>query len=189
MEYCKCINSKYVNWKLLIFSLIVISCSFKLDQDSTNRKVLQLFFDTYPFIISDSPTLDQKQVDGELLYYSYHDKINDTLINYSFRISKYDSIVAIGNYAKQYQDELYMYNLLMKEDTVYFFKEDITNPSEKFFIVGKYGYLFMNFGFTDNEIDYYMLYRDSLNKVRGNDLSRLPELNLEERKRFEKLFD
>jgi hypothetical protein len=64
-------------------------------------------------------------------------------------------------------------------DTLFFYSK--TGNLRKF-KVGEYAFRYMNLKLVDDEIKYYMLYEDSLRKVRGNNLPKLPVLNNEQLK-------
>lgn len=85
---------------------------------------------------------------------------------------------SMNRFVKTFSDNQFTYRIYLNDgiDTLYFFytleKED--NPRNRIFIRGKYAFLY-NLGVLDSlESRYYLLHRDSLNKVIGDNLPDLP---------------
>ena len=91
----------------------------------------------------------------------------------------------IDSYTKQFLKASLKHHVAMHQDTFYYYTENAIG--EKQFIIGEYNYKFEQGLLDINELDYYMLYIDSLGKVTGSELPKLPDLSSEEQKRLELL--
>lgn len=103
----------------------------------------------------------------------------DCIESLNYYYYKSEDKIVVDSYSKSYFGNKYLYVLQMdNSDTIYYYKVDRLNYKEgkKVFIVGKYNYLYITGNLESKEEDYYILYKDSLSKVRGNNVSPLPEL-------------
>lgn len=80
----------------------------------------------------------------------------------------------IESYQKNYFSEGKEIELLMKKDTFYCFEQ---LEDKKEFIVGAYNYRFSTMRMKPEELNFYLVYKDSLGRVRGSDLPKLPYLS------------
>jgi len=113
-------------------------------------------------------------------------KISDTtyLLSFSyFKISKYKkdtSFYFIDYYKKNYNDSNFFHELcIQNRDTLYFFKYPLkfypTNSFDKMiFISGKYFYMNKYGKLNSQQREYFDIHKDSLIKIKGNDLPQLP---------------
>ena len=143
---------------------------------STDSNLI-LIKEKYPYVNVSNFALTQKNEVGENTFYSYKGEQNDTILNLSFY--KIDDVITIDKYSKIYKDSLFYFQLLMNNDTIFYYKENV-KTKEKEFYYGEYRYRFMTGLLKMKEMDYYMLYKDSLDKVKGTNLPELPELTKEE---------
>ncbi|MDP3912982.1 MAG: hypothetical protein Q8R96_04500 [Bacteroidota bacterium] len=81
-------------------------------------------------------------------------------------------------FSKNYSigDTIYSIGFENCSDTLYYCKWNKTKEKEKEFIVGKYYWQSLRGQYSVEQSNYYLLKRDSLDKIRGNNLSDLPEL-------------
>lgn len=100
----------------------------------------------------------------------------DTLKSLALFIDKSTDQPQIDGYYKRYFTGSYSVELYMTRDTVYCFKE---TDGSKDFIVGGYNYKFTHMDLEPFELDYYVVHKDSLGKVRGNKLPLLPRMSKE----------
>ncbi|MDA3881315.1 MAG: hypothetical protein PF436_13080 [Prolixibacteraceae bacterium] len=99
--------------------------------------------------------------------------------------------------SQSWEDDQCRYSLQIKEDTTSYYKKDKITK-ERVFYLGEYDFkrtqnevALTAFGDTTvkDDIIYYDLHRDSLSKVRGNNLPPLPTPTGEERKRWEAMYN
>lgn len=170
---------------LLILLLTICSCP-KKEQKVCADNNLELMKSKYPYINVNSLEFTKLMPMYEDTFYLYEGMNSDTLYYLSFYKNK--EIIFIDNYMKEYKDTEFLYKLLMKSDTIYFFKEN-TITGKKDFFVGEYGYKYHNGYLNADEINYYMLYKDSLNQIKGNSLPKLPKLTNEEMELLKRKYD
>jgi hypothetical protein len=175
---------------ITLFSFLFNCCCSQNKNDSKTfySSNLETLKKEYPFINIQNAVLKQKNIMGVDSFYSYKSEILDTLVSFSFY--KTGNKIRIDTYIKEYSDNYKYYNLLMDSDTVYFYKTD-QRTGIKEFIIGEYPYKFMNGQLRIKEMDYYMLYKDSLDQIKGSNLPELPKLTEKEKillkKKLEKL--
>ena len=134
-----------------------------------------------------------KQIDPSLLYHNDHqnwrlvretknewdndyiiEKIDaDTLKILLFLEGKKDGSIKPYEYKKRYPcgDVDTCYLEMTSQDTLFFYRE---HNDKKIFEVGEYAYFFTFMKMDSSEANYYMKYGDSLRKVRGTNLRKLP---------------
>lgn len=100
----------------------------------------------------------------------------DTLKSLSLFVSKETDEVFIDSYIKNYPKNDFKVELVMKTDTFYCYQE---KEGIKEFIIGEYNYRFTNFDLAPEELNYYIIYKDSLGKITGDQLPGLPGLSNE----------
>lgn len=69
-----------------------------------------------------------------------------------------------------------IYHIDIEEDTVFYYTTKELNSLEKTFIIGKYLNDYRYGGMTKGQKCYFKMHKDSLMKIRGNDLPPLPEM-------------
>lgn len=115
------------------------------------------------------------------------EKIDGDTLKTLFFVEGKDGSTFTSEYWKTYPCEKDTCRLVMaSNDTVYFYKE---KDGAKTFYVGEYEYRYIHMLFTNDELDFYRLYEDSLKRVKGNDLPRLPILSEQERKKLDSLLN
>lgn len=81
-------------------------------------------------------------------------------------------------FEKEYTKTDTTYKLIMDTDTLCYFKYPVYDSSQKYFIVGKYYYLFSDpcemERFTICQHSFFQVHLDSLVKIKGNELPELP---------------
>lgn len=181
--------NKYIVFMLLLLS----SCNYGASNKTTNsqNKIdsnLILLKKEYPFVNIDNLTLRRESNFNGEVFFSYAAEGIDTTIALTFY--KKDSNIRLDSYEKKYHDDIFNYYMALESDTdtVLYYKENISS-GEKIFSIGGYRYKFEKALFKDSELNYYRLYMDSLNKVRGNNLPELPELNEREKKLLEEIVE
>ena len=101
----------------------------------------------------------------------------DTVYNILFIITPPDKSYKIGEYKVRYSDDMYNYDLLMDNDTLYYYKES-KNTGHKIFTIGKYYYLFKSPDdrkkLTDCQKVFLIENMDSLKLIRGNFVPEFP---------------
>ena len=98
----------------------------------------------------------------------------DTLKFLSLYVFKETDEVFIDSYNKNYLKDDWQVELVMKVDTFYCFVE---REGFKEFIAGEYNYRFSNFDLSPGELNFYMVHKDSLGRIKGNELPTLPYLS------------
>ncbi len=111
--------------------------------------------------------------------YTVTKRESDTLIKLVYRhynqINKYE----IDQYEKSYWDKNAQYNyyveLDVNLDTLYYYRTSDPTHWIREFMIGGYYFKYRNDLLTKGQKKYYKLHKDSLMRVRGNDLPPLPE--------------
>ena len=111
---------------------------------------------------------------------------NDTLKYVVVALDKNNNAISILQYEKEFPDGVKKYHVVFgRSDTLYCF---YTLGAGKVFVNGEYFYKGSHLGFESDERKYYQLYKDSLNRVKGNNLPKLPPLSKAEEEKYTKLF-
>lgn len=112
--------------------------------------------------------------------YTVLKKDNDTLKVLFFFEGTKDGKINIGGYSKRYNcngaDTCFLRMYL--RDTLFLYSEN--SKKEKTFEVGEYYYRFSYFKMDTAELNYYSKHEDSLRRVRGNNLPKLPYIKKEQ---------
>lgn len=98
----------------------------------------------------------------------------DTLKSLSLYVSKETDEVFIDSYIKNYPKNDFEIELVMKTDTFYCYKE---KAGVKDFITGEYNYRFAHLDLAPEELNFYLVFKDSLGKIKGSSLPSLPFLS------------
>jgi hypothetical protein len=97
----------------------------------------------------------------------------DTLKILLFLEGKKDGSIRPYEYKKRYPcngvDTCFLE--MTSQDTLFYYRE---KEGLKIFEVGEYAYLFTHMKMDSIELDYYLKHEDSLRRVRGNNLPKLP---------------
>ncbi len=101
---------------------------------------------------------------------------NDTLKILDLIVGNQREDIFINRYVKSFRcNERDTCHLEMNaQDTIFFYRQ---NGRVKIFEVGEYTYRYHFFRLENTEIDFYRAHEDSLRKVKGNNLPKLPLLN------------
>ncbi|MBN2669325.1 MAG: hypothetical protein JXR60_08855 [Bacteroidales bacterium] len=170
--------------RILFISTIFITFSCK---ESDNKKSGNLEGNTEDIIITNLKTkFPQVRIDNSILkahhngdfsdglgvfdYYFYEGELGDTAVSLVFYIYLKDTMYRLDTYSKIFEDKEYHYLLEMSQDTLYFFKELKTERGNLIFISGEYNYRYKKGMFSEEEMMYYIQHKDSLSRVRGNNL-------------------
>lgn len=174
-------NFKGLNFYVIFsFCLILMACESKWE--SSLRKV-----DGSPFSFNNYEgwELVQEIKNDDSFDFLLKKKDGDTLKSLLIYLSN-NGEVYVNHYDKKFPcndiDTCYLY--FSSTDTLYYYSQ---RNKVKTFIKGEYAYRFMFMQLKISEKDYYLLYEDSLKKVIGTDLPRLPELNEKEKLQLENL--
>ncbi len=169
---------KYLVSKITL--LLVVVVFYSCDTKRMNKQISN--------IASETKQDDYFNFDWRLKHFFENDEFEyfiadyqkpDTSITLKFKHFKANGKCKIDEYYKRYLDIDDDCNYILKwcYDTLYFYNYDFDNEDwNRKFIVGKYYYLYENNQLNPYQRKYFELYRDSLIKVRGDDLPRLPEL-------------
>lgn len=115
--------------------------------------------------------LSTKEEYPNSVLYNIRKKDSDTTKLLSF--FKSESGLSVKEYLKYYPengDTCYL--KMVSSDTLYFYRQ---RGDTKNFIVGEYGYRYTSMLLEDYELDYYLKHEDSLRRVRGSNLPKLPK--------------
>jgi len=112
----------------------------------------------------------------------------DTLKHIIILLDSNDRPFRVHEYKKNFQvdDKLKYFVRMNSTDTLLAYFEK--NSGDKFFVAGEYYYKFMSLNLDSGQRKYFMLYKDSLTRIRGNDLPELPNLNEKERRQLRAIF-
>ncbi len=127
--------------------------------------------------------INEVYYDWELVDYSKLNSFNryrvskidgDTVKILDFTVS--DSNSEIYGYTKEFPcgeaDTCVLYTD-PPNDTIYYYKR---SNYQNYFYVGEYNFRFINLQLDKSEYDYYLYFKDSLSRVKGNGLPNLPTL-------------
>jgi len=186
----------------LLFPLLLINTLFftACNKADLNRSGLKFVKENYPlipienleFALKDTmPRLGVPHVG--LVYVDTIDGIKAAQLSVDYLPEK-DSFVLYG-YDQHWVDGYYLYVLEMKEDTTLYYRKNLKN-NDNFFYIGEYDFrrtqnevALISFGDTTvkDDIIYYDMHRDSLRKVRGNNLPPLPAPTQEDREQWKSM--
>ncbi|MEO9966253.1 MAG: hypothetical protein ABJF11_10715 [Reichenbachiella sp.] len=121
----------------------------------------------------------------ENLFYSMRKEDGDTSKFLTFFSDKDQQVQKIDSYTKEFYLGEIKHHVCMYEDTFYYYTEN--QFSEKVFIIGEYNFRFSNAQLSPDELGYYVLYRDSLGRIRGHNLPKLPPISEEEREKIKEI--
>lgn len=114
---------------------------------------------------------------------SFESKNGDTLKHVIFSIDSLENATGVIRFTKIFESNGGKFTVRMNaHDTLFSFA--IRNSRDTVFQNGEYYYRFTTFKLDTAQQKYYLLYKDSLMAVRGDNLPVLPSLNGVERKRF-----
>jgi len=164
--------------KKYIFIILFISCS-------SHQKNITIDFSKLRKI---NPIIDEagwKVVKTEkwsnTIEYTLQKKEKDTNELLVFQKLLYDSIFNPGDvkyglviFQKKFKDKKFGYVVSFGSDTNYYYKYYLDRPDSMIFIVGKYLYLAYYHKLSKVQKMYFFAHKDSLKKIRGNDLPDLP---------------
>lgn len=120
-------------------------------------------------------------------FFGLRKQVSDTIISLGFSCLRKDSGIyyIIDGFTKSFEnDDLYHEWSMYNYDTLYFFRRRIGLKNDSVhlvpidsldFTVGKYYYLYLHNGVNLAQQQYFMVHKDSLLKIRGNNLPNLPE--------------
>jgi len=151
---------------LVLMTIPCLSCESKLDRYLKKVDSQALFNNNYK-----DWTINQEITEGEYSIYKYD---GDTLKTLVFVLDNND-VPVINLYEMTFpcnkKDTCFV--KMEGNDTLFYYSQ---NMGVKNFFVGEYVYRWYKSDMGD-EYDYYYLYEDSLRKVKGNNLPKLPSLN------------
>ena len=99
-------------------------------------------------------------------------------LNFNFYKTNDEEFYTIVMFRKTFIDNAFKHYVYFgkQNDTLYHYKTPINDSKEKIFIIGKYLYLSKNFKLNRGQRKFFEKYRDSLSKIRGDTLPKLPSL-------------
>jgi hypothetical protein len=99
---------------------------------------------------------------------------SDTVKNVTFSLDRWRNPVAVLAYQKEFlQGDRNYVVLYGRSDTLYYYFTN-AGSTQKEFVMGEYNYRGSHLGFDQEQEKFYILHKDSLDKVRGNRLPNLP---------------
>lgn len=115
--------------------------------------------------------IDLYSADENYKYVNLSKELDDTskILNYFYY--EESGIYQIDCYQVNYKGNKFEHQIRIEKDTLYHYKVSIDNPNDKIFLVGQYYYLYSNNLLNPKQKKYFEQNKDSLTKVRGNDLS------------------
>uniref|UniRef100_UPI0040478BD1 hypothetical protein n=2 Tax=Roseivirga sp. TaxID=1964215 RepID=UPI0040478BD1 len=191
------INVEKMKLGYFFFSIFWISFMFSCDSSKNKKSGSEqesLFSDLYgpygrnkiDYHIDDKGwNVVLRTHEEEEIFYSLEKVENDTIKYLILLKSKFDNKVRVDSYGRIFKVNDETHEIVMKLDTFYYFKEN--TKFKKTFIIGEYNYRFDNALLSSSELDYYMLYSDSLGSIRGDNLQKLPSLSPKERLKLQEL--
>jgi len=183
-------NSKY--WLkrrvwLIILLVLLSSCGLEKTEKVSNQDTYKL--DEYLVklksqnnqykYVSHWEVLEKREIKNGVTNFIIKNSGSDTLIISSFFYHGNGDSVEIHYLTKEFMKGGYKHFLEFKRDTLYYYKYDTVNKSKEF-IAGEYSYKNRRHKLGEDEVDYYYEYKDSLDKVKGNNLPKLPKLSSED---------
>lgn len=112
-------------------------------------------------------------------FFQFKKYVSDTIYKMAFEYytSKSDTLFYPLDYFKRYEDDDYQYILSLGEngDTLYFYKAFLFGDLHKKFISGKYYYQYIYTNLSRGQRTYFEQHRDSLTRIKGSRLPKLPE--------------
>ncbi|KJF44802.1 hypothetical protein [Draconibacterium sediminis] len=158
--FCSCISCTYQSQKKAISE--VVESSDNLGINDFEDWILEVH---YPMMEGwNYIELSKTKGDTLIVLKSTYKKTDDKL---HFASSKLDYTIIEGQYKKR----IILQSVL---DTLYIYKYPMENPNEKFFYKGKYTYQYDYSLLNKEQQKYYLLHKDSLDELGGNDLPLLP---------------
>jgi hypothetical protein len=117
-------------------------------------------------------TLSQEDKLGYEDYYSVVNIYNDTTFIMYFAESKSDGLISVYGLRKRFKCDYDTCNLYLdSKDTVYYYRENSSGTRN--FIVGEYAYRFERLLLDSTEMKIYFDKKDSLRRIRGNNLPKI----------------
>ncbi|MCK4638295.1 MAG: hypothetical protein KAT33_02635 [Bacteroidales bacterium] len=175
---------------IFVFIIIIIfSCSNKrkiIDKHINNLYLQYPFFDKNNWELQ-SDYIFNYSIPGGIICLEKKD--GDTIKYLTFQIirDKNEMKYFVNNHRYEFSDSLYFHEIyIYGRDTLCYFVQNKDNMIDKYFIIGKYYYQYeidksdhsKLYSSSKGQSTYYLLNKDSLIKIRGNDLPELPELIL-----------
>jgi len=164
---------------IFLFTIAFLMSSCDLETKQMKEHVLNIYSETQ---LSDLQKYDWRVMhffENDMLEYYIIDYQNfDTSFKFKFNYYKDEGKYEIEGYNKWYlnTNDGIFYSLYWCYDTLCFYKVIDTIGLHKEFIVGKYNYMFDNNQLTPNQEKYFKRHKDSLTRVRGDSLAKLPEI-------------
>lgn len=183
-------KNKYLIMNSFLLFILLIGC--KSNELKTHLLVLKK---TNTYIDLDNWKLIQKiEYNSKHKDFVLEKQKKDTSFILCFSYLKEDSIsYYIQRFIKSYSSKGFYYEMSLSEnDTLYFFKFKKTNKMEKpgfytdinllDFSFGKYYYMHEHSMFNMGQDDYFQKHKDSLIKIKGNNILELPDLRLKNKR-------
>lgn len=116
---------------------------------------------------------------------SFEKKETDTVKHVIFSVDAHKNPLGVIRYTKKFRENGKEHTIKMgSNDTL--FSYYVGESRDTVFQIGEYYYRFIYFKLDTAEQKYYLLHKDSLKSIRGDNLPKLPFLSEKDRKRFEK---
>ena len=174
---------KVLSGIFLAFTLVAITVYLLPKEDKFFLEPsTQLVIKSLPYYVDKSGwelMLDGK-TDGQNSL-SFQKKDRDTTKHIIFAVDSHKKAVGIIRYTKKFSGDGKQFTVEMNSrDTLFSFYN--SNSKDTIFQTGEYYYKFSNFQLDSSGRKYYLLHKDSLVFVRGDNLPKLPSLSPNERK-------
>jgi hypothetical protein len=112
-------------------------------------------------------------------FYYYKKTINDTIywLAFEYYFNNNDTIFFPREFYKRYEDDYFQYVSLYGKngDILFSYKAALFGRLTKIFITGKYFYQYFCNELNSKQHIYFIMNKDSLKKIRGHNLPKLPE--------------
>ena len=153
---------------LTISLLLLLSCNNEISLDDALMKISK----ETPITLDNWEVAEKLGSKGHWSYVLMQTK-SDTTHIINFNIDNQD--VSLFYHDIRFSDTNYDYFLRRKSDTSYFYKINKLD-SVTTFIQGEYNFKDRRMKHTTGQMEYYRLHQDSLDKIKGNNLPELPEI-------------
>jgi len=161
---------------VILFAIFIVACKsieqeLKLHLIEINkRKIANIDIGDWKI----SPPILEK----DFLLFDIHKTKVDTLVNFRFeyipQLDKYKNIEHYKTWPDHGQQKGYLTLFLEGVDTMYMYKTNRLSDVDKYFIVGEYYYQYKYNLLNNSQMIFFEANKDSLIKVRGNNLPALP---------------
>jgi len=160
---------------LIMFSILIGRLSVSMKKKKNVKDDLSKMSELFSYSIEKTGwNIKFYSGDEEYKYVKLSKESADTskILNYFYYEDP--GIYQVDYYQINYKEGAFEHHIRIENDTLYHYKASIGNPKDKVFLVGQYYYLYSNNLLSPKQEQFFEQHKDSLIKVRGNNLSDLP---------------